>query len=189
MKLLSKVPESNSSLVSSRFRQAVLLILLVVCLSAETAAQTSATPKRVLVLYWYNKDFPGNVLFDQSFQTYLNSAGEKIEYYSEYLESNRFPGEDQSQVLANYLHHKYSDRRIDVVVAVTDASLDFLLEYRSDLFPKVPLVFVAIKRRAAAELSAGPGMTGIVPANTHKQTVNMALRLHPDTQQLFVVSG
>ena len=32
-------------------------------------------------------------------------------------------------------------------------------------------------------------MTGIIPANTHRETLDLALKLQPDTQQVFVVSG
>src|SRR6516225_4851078 len=80
-------------------------------------ARQPAAPKRILVLYWYNKDFPGNVRFDQNFQEALQSAPSgSVEYYSEYLDSNRFPGDNQAQLLFEYLRRKYADRKIDVVV-------------------------------------------------------------------------
>ena len=144
----------------------------------------------MLVLYWYNKDVLGNILFDQAFQSVLHSANlGNVEYYPEYLENNRFPGEAQAVLLRDNLRQKYADRTIDVVVAVTDASMDFLLKYRSDLFPGSPIVFLAAKRPTAEQLAAGPGLTGIFPASTHKETVDLALRLHPGTEHLFVISG
>src|SRR4051794_3711687 len=113
-------------MIARIFTAALVVILLFL---STVQAQQSGSPKRVLVLYWYNKDFPGNVLFDQSFQTVLQSAQVgNVEYYPEYLESNRFPGEAQAVLLRDYLRQKYADRTIDVVVAVTDASLDFLLK-------------------------------------------------------------
>ncbi|HSE23740.1 MAG TPA: ABC transporter substrate binding protein [Pyrinomonadaceae bacterium] len=142
------------------------------------------------MLYWYNKDYPGNVAFDQYFQAVLKSARtEQIEYYPEYLESNRFPEDEQTIALRDYLERKYANRSIDVVVAVTDQSLDFLLKSRADIFPKSPIVYIAIKRLTPEQLTAGAGITGIVPANTHRETLDLALKLHPDTQQVFVVSG
>src|SRR4030095_9654681 len=147
-------------------RKGTILVLLacsVLSLFAVGHTQTTGETKRVLVLYWYNKDYPGNVAFDQTFQTTLKSAGsDQIEYYPEYLESNRFPGDEQSAALRDYLQRKYANRSIDVVVAVTDASLDFLLKYRSDLFPKSPIVSIAIKRLTPEQISAG--ITGIVSA-------------------------
>ena len=153
-------------------------------------AQQPATPKRILVLYWYNREWPGNVTFDQNFQAVLQAAPPgSVEYYSEYLESNRFPGENQSILLRDYLRQKYADRRIDVVVAVTDAPVEFLLKYRADLFRQTPIVFVAVNRPTAGALAAGPGMTGIFQGGDYKNTLDLALRLHPGVQQVFVVNG
>jgi hypothetical protein len=82
----------------------------------------------VLVLYWYDKDFHGNARLDQSSKTALQSApAGTVESYPEYLESSRFPGENQSLLLRDYLRRKYADRTIDVVVTTADASLEFLL--------------------------------------------------------------
>src|SRR5262252_10804370 len=108
---------------SALFLGAVLLFL-----PPAAIAEQPAAPKRILVLYWESKDFPGNARFDKSFQEGLHSApAGSVEYYSEYLESNRFPGENQALVLRDYLSQKYAHRHIDVIVAVSDVALDFLL--------------------------------------------------------------
>jgi len=143
-----------------------------------------------LVLDWYGKDHIWNVNFDASFQAALNSSAPgSVEIYTEYLETNRFPGENQALLLRDYMVRKYADRTIDVVVANSDASLDFLLKYRHDLFPQAPIVFVAVRHPRNEELAAGPGVTGVINLNTYRQTLELALRLHPQTQHVFVVSG
>jgi signal transduction histidine kinase len=168
----------------------IAIFILVTLVPSVVQAQQSRTPKRVLALYWYNKDFPGNVNFDRSFQARLDSSGiGGVEYYAEYLESNRFPGQVQEQLLRDYLRQKYADRPIDLVVGVSDASMDFLLKYRADLFPRSPIISIAIKEPPADQVAGEPGITGILPSNTHQQTLNLALTLHPTTQQVFVISG
>ena len=107
-------------------------------------AQQSANTRKVLLLNWYDKDDFANVRFDAAFQTTLQSAG-TVELYTEFLESNRFPKEDQALALHDYLKRKYADRFIDVIVANSDASLNFFLKHRSDLFPQTPIVFVATR--------------------------------------------
>jgi signal transduction histidine kinase len=155
-----------------------------------TQEQQSKSSKGVLVLDWYDRDFFWNVKFDGSFQAALQSSPDgNVEYYPEYLESNRFPGESQALLLRDYLRQKYADRTIDVVVANSDASLDFLLKYRKDLFPDAPIVFVATRHPSKEELAAGPGLTGLVNINAYRKTLDLALRLHPDTEEVFVISG
>jgi PAS domain S-box-containing protein len=154
------------------------------------AEQAAAAPKRILVLYWESKGFPGNVRLEESFQEGLQPAPPgSVEYYNEYLESNRFPGEDQAPVLRDYLLQKYAQRHIDVVVAVADVALEFLLKYRNELFTQAPIVFVGVKHPEPKEIAAGPGITGILARNAYKQTLDLALRLHPGTEQVAVISG
>ena len=153
-------------------------------------ARQPETPKRVLVLYWYDKDYPGHITFDRGFQAALQSApAGTVEYYSEYLESNLFPGENQSLSLRDHLRQKYADHRIDVIVAVTDASLEFLLKYRHDLFPHTPIVFEGVKGPPETELTVGPGITGIRLVNTYRETIDLAMKLHPGTEQVLIISG
>jgi PAS domain S-box-containing protein len=172
-------------------RTAALFVWIALPLLPSVAlAEQSTAPKRVLVLHWYNKDAPWNVAFDQGFKTALQSArAQTVEYYTEYLETNRFPGEYQSLLLRDYLRQKYADLTIDMVVANSDTSLDFLLKYRDSLFPRTPIIFVAARRPGGEELAAGPGLTGIVNINTHRRTLDLALELHPGTEQVFVISG
>jgi signal transduction histidine kinase len=152
--------------------------------------QNSAAKKKVLVLYWDSKDFPGNISFDQGFQAGMRAElSTEWEVYGEYLDSPRFPGEHQADLLHDYLRQKYAGQKIDAVVATPDPALQFLLKHRSDLFPDSPIVFIAVKRPTKEVLEAGPGLTGIIRANTYRKTLDLALNLHPQTEELFVISG
>src|SRR5437588_3995770 len=125
-------------------------------------AQQAARPKHIMVLHWYDRDYPANIRFDQEFQAALQgSASEGIEYYSEYLETNKFPGENQSLLLADYLRQKYAGRKMDVIVTRANPPLDFLLKHRTTLFPNTPIVF-ATERLVPAREMAEAGATGIV---------------------------
>ena len=168
-----------------------LLIGLAALFSPATLqGQPSNRTYRVLVLYWDNKDFPGNVKFDENFRAALQQShySRKLEYYPEYMETTRFPGKNQD-FFRDYLRQKYEGRAIDVVVASADLPLNFLLRNRAELFPNVPIVFIATSLPAAETLAAGPGVTGIIHQSTHQETLALALRLHPNTKQVFVISG
>src|SRR6185436_1860983 len=106
-----------------------LIALSLLIVAASVASAQPVTPKRIVVLYWDNKDFPGNILFDEAFKSQLRkSGGDGIEYYPEYLETTRFPGEQYELTYRQYLRDKYAGRHIDVVVASADPTLDFLLK-------------------------------------------------------------
>ena len=169
--------------------QRIALLFVLVTLLAPAVSAQDAT-KKVLVLYWESKDFVGNISFDKGFQLGLFAdPSSKVELFSEYLDTTRFPGEHQSELLHDYLREKYKNQKIDVVVATPDPALDFLLKNRNDLFSNSPIVFVSVKRPSQEVLTAGPGLTGIIRANTHRKTLDLALKLHPETKEVFVISG
>lgn len=167
----------------------ILFVVFVFSALITVVTAQTTSPKRVVVVYWDNKDFPGNVRFDEAFQSQLRSLLPNAEYYPEYLESSRFPGEQLELNFSRYLREKYAGRSIDVVVASADTALSFVLKYRNDVFPNAPIVFVANQPQDAKILAVGAGATGVTNQTTHRETVELALKLHPDTTQLFVISG
>jgi signal transduction histidine kinase/CheY-like chemotaxis protein len=176
--------------LSKLILKALLVLAAVSLLPSDGWTQQPAPPKHVLILYWDERDHPANVDFDREFHTALRlAAAGPIEYYTEYLESNRFPGENQSLLLRDYMRQKYANRTIDVIVTNASASLDFLLKYRGELFPNTPIVFAATRLPSAARLASGAGATGIIYVNSYRRTLELALKLHPRTQHVFIVSG
>jgi signal transduction histidine kinase len=128
--------------------------------------------------------------FEESFKTRLRlGRREDIEYFPEYFEFSRFPEESHTISFRDYLKAKYAARSVDVVVASADTPLQFLLDYRNEIFPNSPVVFVANDPPESELLTAGAGATGIHYKNAYRETVDLALRLHPETTRMFVVSG
>lgn len=164
-------------------------VLLVVCVSPFVFAQSNV-PKRVVVLYWDNKDFPGNIRFETSFKTRLQlTQRQDVEYFPEYFELSRFPEEKHILSFRDYLQAKYAGRSVDVVVASADGPLDFLLKYRANIFPNSSIVFVANDPPKPDALTFWPGATGIHYQNSYRETLDLALRLHPKADHVFIVSG
>lgn len=151
-------------------------------------AQESGSPKRVLALHWYDRGYTDDLKFDQELHAALDSALGRVEYYSEYLDTNQFSGVNLSPIMLDYLRRKYAGVTLDAIVAISNPPLDFLLKYRNELFPHTPIVFT-IGAVAGAPKIPEAGATGIVTANTFRETVALALKLHPKTKQLFVISG
>ena len=178
--------------VGSLFAPGKLLLVvctLIIATAAPVSAQTVA-PKRVVVLYWDNKEFPGNVRFEESLKAELQlDHRQDVEYFPEYFEFSRFPEDSLKLSFRNYLQAKYANRTVDVVVASANAPLSFLLQYRNELFSNAPVVFVATDVPTPEQLAAGAGATGIHYKNPYRETADLALRLHSGTKHIFVVSG
>jgi signal transduction histidine kinase len=168
----------------------IFAAVFVVCGFSLVVSAQAPEPKRVVVLYWDNKDFPGNVKFEESFKTRFQPAQRQdVEYFPEYFELSRFSEEKQILTFRDYLKAKYANRSVDVVVASADGPLNFLLKNRADIFPNSSIVFVANDPPKPDALAISPGATGIRYQNSYRETLDLALRLHPKTDHVFVISG
>jgi signal transduction histidine kinase/ABC-type uncharacterized transport system substrate-binding protein len=162
--------------------------LLVVVLAPLWLLASFEQPKRLLILYWGPRDVSTTVLFDQAFRASLAQLpGGGVEVYTEYFESNRFSGPGDARLFARYLREKYTGVPMDAVVALTDPPLNFLLKNREGIFPHIPVVFLASRRPSTRDTQRP--LTGIILENRAKETLALALKLHPGTQQVFVISG
>ena len=139
----------------------------------------------MLVLHHYGPEQAFTAALDQALQAALRtgSAGD-VEYYSEYLEPYRFPNENYAPSLRDFLKQKYANQKFDVVIAVIDGAVDFAVRYRDELFPGVPIVYLASKHWPDAAY-----LTGVWQGPTQKDTLALVLELHPQTKRVFVIDG
>ena len=146
------------------------------------------SPRSVLTVHSGSVFFPPNPVLDAAIRDVLVSGPEiPIDYYAEYLEADRF-GSSASASLAEYVRRKYLRRRIDLVIAVTNDSLAFVLDHRDELFPDVPIVFAGIAVPGEDVRRAGAGIAVIRVGSAYVETLKLALELHPSTERVFVVA-
>ncbi len=167
------------------------------CLAVLAVAATLglATPldaqgpvKRVLTIQGGTESFPGNVRFDGALrQALLSDSTVEVEYNAEFLETEEF-GATAETSLRDYIRTKFRDRQLDAVIVNTAPAVDFALRYRADLFPDLPIVFVATSPAAALLRGEVPGVTGVVRDPSQTETVELALKLHPRTTRIHVVA-
>ena len=68
-------PDPQNKACSTRLLWLALISFILLLASIQLHAQPN--PKRVLVLYWDNKDFPGNIKFDETFKAQLDLVAER----------------------------------------------------------------------------------------------------------------
>ncbi|GIM28864.1 hypothetical protein CPJCM30710_15300 [Clostridium polyendosporum] len=85
--------------------------------------------------------------------------------------------------------YNFSDTKFDAIVSLDDNAFYFLLKYGDKLFPNTPVVFSGVQNFDKSILSKHPLFTGIVKSTDTKSTLDIALKLHPNTKQIFVVDN
>ncbi len=172
------------------------MVLLVLCsISVATVVDAGASPRRtsprnVLTIHSGAESVPANPILDAGIREALASRPDMpIEYFAEYLESDLFPAEQASRAFIDYIRRKYQGRTIDLVIAMTDTGLRFVLDHRAELFPNAPIVFFSERGPDDATRRAGGGAAGITIGRPYGETLKLALALHPSTQRVFVVAN
>jgi PAS domain S-box-containing protein len=162
-----------------------LAIIALLCLATAALGQTaSRSHKRVLAFHFARPDAGAFVGVEAALRNALtDDFGEGIELASEYLDLIRFAEPGFQSAMRAYLKMRYADDRFDAIIAASPSVLQFL-ETDPSLFPNVPVVFLS--RPGTARLANSAGVESSVD---FKGSLAEALRLQPDTTNVFVVSG
>jgi PAS domain S-box-containing protein len=153
-------------------------------------------PKRVLLLYSFDNEEGIYTGFDHALRSQLRSGvRDRVEFYTEYLDLVRFPAPAHAANLVQLLKLKYSEQKPDLIVPVSYSAIQFLLRDGKDLFPGTPMVTLFNVRRLdelrqqIAAGAVGSGITGVAATDEPTRTLDLALRLQPDTQRVVIVVG
>jgi signal transduction histidine kinase len=131
---------------------------------------------------------PGRALYYQGIRTtFAESSSVHIDAYYEYVDDARSPDTGQLLLQVEYLQRKYSGRKVDLVISC--GTLGFVLKFRDRIFPRVPVV--------STSTDEGQGQAQKLPADVlnvprkldMRPTLDLALRLHPNTRSIFVITG
>jgi len=165
----------------------LLLFLGVLTHSLTCHAAGQPSPKNVLVLFsGINSD---NQFLDIIEPVIRARVPRPITFYDAYLiydpdeekRTRSWPSE------AEIFRSTYARVKLDLVIAISAPAIDFAMQYRDEIFPGVPIVITQVDRREI-EGRIGPGMTGLTIQMGIGETIDLALRLQPDTKAVAVVS-
>jgi PAS domain S-box-containing protein len=174
-------------------RGLVLLLtsVLVLTYSSHAAAAGRETPKLVVVVYPSEYDgAPGIIVVNRAIRsTFASQWSGHIEIRNEYVNTARLDDAEFMHAQVSLLQRKYAGLKVDLVIAALSSGLDFAVRFREELFPGVPIVFVAVDQREVKARRLPPGVVGVPIRMELGPTLDLALRLHPNTRRVFVIAG
>jgi signal transduction histidine kinase len=146
--------------------------------------------KSVLLLFDEDASLPGLAVINRSLRDSLRAGLQgDVEFYSESLNISQFKEPDRDAGLREHFQRKYGGKRLDLIVAVMEPALDFLLRHGAALFPGVPIVICGADSADVEGRRLPPNITGVLVKRVYGPTLDVALRLQPDTREVFVVAG
>lgn len=164
----------------------LLSIILLQCITPSTAKSEAVDPQ-ILLINSYHEGYDWSDDETDGFRTAILKSFPQSVIYTEFLDTKNFPKQDHFLRFADLMESKYGKLHFDVIVVMDNAALDFITKYRKRLFNDTPVVFCGINYFKPSMLSGQSNITGAAEIQDSIGTLNMALELHPKTNEVIVV--
>jgi PAS domain S-box-containing protein len=172
---------------SRRTRWPLAVLLLILGFAPAASAQTQ--PRRVLLLYTYEREFM-HTAFAGMFRLELTrSSAEPVDYIEVALQSAGESVRAPDYSIVTRLGSTFAGTRLDLVVAIGGPAAAFAQTHREQLFPTTPMLFAAVDRRFIEKGTMTDNDTAVAVAHDPPQMIEHILKLLPDTQAVVVVIG
>jgi len=159
---------------------------LVFCLGMAWRACFAASDRPdVLFLNSYH---PGLYWSDQVQEGVRRSLGPHESFAVEHLDSKHFEGPRGDSLFAAEFRYKYAAHPPRLIVSSDDYALRFLLRWRDNLFPGIPVVFCGVNDFQPGLLAGHKGYTGVLELSQSTQTIELWKRLDPGITDVWVVT-
>jgi PAS domain S-box-containing protein len=166
----------------------ILFIGVLSCIHAGVAAPTKPDVKNVLILFHYPAPVVDPAYVDLIESSLRARVSGPVNFYVEHMDATRAEDKEYLQILTDSLRNTYARRKLDLVMLSGYPSLDLILKHRHELFPGVPIDYFSMETRKIAGRT-WPGITGVTETQDVKAVIDLALRLHPDTGTVAIVTG
>ncbi|EPX58506.1 hypothetical protein D187_003978 [Cystobacter fuscus DSM 2262] len=165
-----------------------LLGFLLVWLMA-TPLAAAEREKRVLLFVPEDATVPAIADFTRTFrQTVLANWRGPVTVDIEYLDMAWFGGAEYERALRDFYLVKYREQQPDAIVSFVDAT-PLLVYLQQELWPQVPLLSIFNDDVLVSMLNQGPYLRANWADLDVSGTVQVALRLLPDTRHVALVLG
>jgi diguanylate cyclase (GGDEF)-like protein len=162
-----------------------ILCILGVLLTQQLSAKN--TKKRVLVLHAYHQGFHWTDRIMAGIQSVFDERND-IELFINYMDTKRRSDPAYLEQLRALYATKYQLVKFDAIISTDDHALDFLLQYRDQLFPDTPVIFSGLNAFPENRLNGQKQFTGIYESYDIAGTIELMLSLHPETKTITAVT-
>jgi len=165
-----------------------LLVAALVLVISTPASQAQAR-KEVLLILEVGLSHPGTaVVSNQIQEAFDRDQRFQEEVYVENLDAADL-SDDGLKGKRDSLLQKYRDKRFDLIILVGPHPIRLFAEPSNTLFPNVPIVFCCTVPGQVDQQNPGSRSTGSWFQLDPAKTLDAALRLLPETRQVFVIAG
>lgn len=149
----------------------------------------------------YGRDQDKQVLFISSYSESFPSVPDQIKGIREifdpldiqldveYMDTKRFDTRESKELFYNLIKYKIDHLdSYDAVIVGDDSALQFAMDYQTDLFKDLPIVFLGVNDYGRADLAdANPFITGIVEEMSLKENIEFGLKINKNAKRVVAI--
>ncbi|EHJ46713.1 signal transduction histidine kinase, nitrogen specific, NtrB [Solidesulfovibrio carbinoliphilus subsp. oakridgensis] len=161
-------------------------LFLLACLLPHPAWAAEKVRKNVLYFNSYQNGYQWSDEILAGIRAGLEKSDFNVDLQIEYMDSKKYTDPTLRGMLHDFYRLKYRNTRFDVILASDNYAFEFLRQYQDELFPGTPLVFCGVNDFHPEWLAGHPNFTGVLEEPDIRETLELALRFHPDRRRLIV---
>lgn len=163
-----------------------MLGLMGTCSSKTESADLVKRPE-ILILLSYHLGHSWEDRILSGLSEWQNNTKPIPVFHTEWLDSKRYPDQNQYSNIRNYLMKKYSNRNFDLILTIDDNALEFVAR-NHQIFGDTPVVFSGINGNPGEIIGNLIEVTGILERFDLSRTLHTAYSLHPNTKKLIFIT-
>ncbi len=141
----------------------------------------------MLVLHSYRAGYEWTDEITRGIRTTFDQTHDTILWF-EFLEARRRPYPQLIEPFRRTLKLKHAGRKFDLVVAVDDEALDFVLHHSQGMFDRIPIVFGGVVPSPLVAAVPRDRVTGVLELAPASRLLTLATQLHPTARELYLVA-
>ncbi|MHC1710753.1 MAG: PAS domain S-box protein [Solidesulfovibrio sp.] len=149
-------------------------------------AQTEKIRKNVLYFNSYQNGYQWSDEILAGVRSTLEQSAFNVDLQIEYMDSKKYTDPILRSMLHDFYKLKYRNTNFDVILASDNFAFDFLKDYHDELFPGKPVVFCGVNDFRPNWIENHPNFTGVLENPDIRDTLELALRFHPDRNRLII---
>lgn len=162
--------------------------LFLLTLFFATTVFADEVKKNILLLHSYHSDMTWVKNIEDAIKDELKPGKNDYLIHKEYMDTKRHNSKEYYEALVDIYKKKYSNKNIDLILSSDNNAFDFLIKNRDEIFGEVPVVFSGVNNFDNKMLEGEEKFTGVAEQFSAKETVDTILKLHPDTEEIFIIN-
>ena len=187
---MASIHQTGQQQHPQRIRGTYLLFFLLVLAFPWGVSAGDQQPKNVLVIASYKATAPIGYQWEKGIRSGFNAGMPgQVDIDVEYIDLSRISDERLILLSLDLYRHKYALLKPELVIAIYNGGLNFLLNHGQEAFHGVPIVFGGVEAPYIENRQLASNITGLLTTNSYRKTLDLALDLHPGTGHVAIVAG